>query len=240
MSDRKPEDFEFPSPEVATNPYPFYEAVRAHAPVYKVPGQAAYLLTSYDDVLHAAKCPHQFSSRRPLVGSGDPEIEEIRKRGYPQVGTLTNADPPSHDQYRKLVSRLFVPRRVTALEEPIAEIATRLFAEMSSRRDSQGSVDFMAEYAVLIPLHVLAHTLGVDRSMFPDFKRWSDDVAATLNPFISREDALRCAESFLEFQLYFADQIEKRRVEPGDDFVTMLLSAHYGGEGPLDVPEMLD
>ena len=51
---------------------------------------------------------------------------------------------------------------------------------------------------------------------------------------------IECKRSFVEFQRYFADQIEERRRNPGGDLVSQLVTSRIDGERPLDVPEMLD
>jgi cytochrome P450 len=235
-SKRRAEEYEFNSPEVNACPYAFYEAAREECPVYPLPGQSAFLLTRFDDVYEAAHHPETFSSHRPILGSGDPEFEAIRATGYPEVPTLVTNDPPEHSRYRKLVNRAFSIRAVAALEPSMTAIVDEVIDGFIDR----GDVEFLTEFAMPFPTRVIGNALGVPVEDHGHFQRWSDAIADAVSTYVTRERALECKRSLVEMQHYFAGLIEKRRVQPGDDLVSQLVTARVEDERPLDVPEMLD
>lgn len=102
-----------------------------------------------------------------------------------------------------------------------------------------GRVELVSQFAVGLPLTVIADSLGVAREDMDRFKKWSDDSVAPLGGMISYARQVECARSIVEFQHYFAARIEERRAAPRDDLITDLVNARLDGVEPLNVPEML-
>jgi cytochrome P450 len=233
-----PDDVDTSAPEFWSDPTPFFAALREQCPVFKLPDEQGYIVSRFDDVKAASMKPEVYSSTRPIFGGGDPELEAIQAKGYPIVPTLTNNDPPEHTRFRKLVNRAFAPEVVRAIEPSIRDIANGIIDGWEGRT----TVDFTKAFADVLPCYVMADWLGVSRADQPTFKSWSDDIVETImvGPRLSRERQLECKHSYVDFQHYFADIIEKRRRDPGEDAVSHLVTARVGGERPLDVPEILD
>jgi cytochrome P450 len=233
---KRPEDFSYPSEEMAQCPYPFYEAVRSACPVYQLPGEQTFFVSKYDDVLDVARRPDDFSSLRPPVQAGDPEFEAIAAKGFHQPPTLTNNDPPAHTRFRKLINRTFSSKAVEAMEPQITEIVNLLLDDFTA----EGKVEFVKQYAMMLPAMVIADVLGVPREEIPTFKKWADDIQVLVTGFFTREQGLECMDSMVAFQHYFAKEVEKRRANPGDDVLTKLVTAEVAGERPLDLEEILE
>jgi cytochrome P450 len=96
-------------------PWPLFEAMREHAPVFEVPGMGAYLRTRYEDIHHIVMNPKTFSSELEF-GTGlsflpsTPEKEAtLAKGGYRSVPTLGFTDPPVHKRVRAAVQKGFLP-----------------------------------------------------------------------------------------------------------------------------------
>jgi cytochrome P450 len=87
-------------------------------------------------------------------------------------------------------------------------------------------------------MEVIAEILGVPVRDMDRFKRWSDDMSARFGP-LPPERQIECVRSEVQFQHYFAVQLEERRHHPQQDFLTALLNARVKGERPLDMPELL-
>jgi cytochrome P450 len=224
------------SPETVECPYPFYAALRREAPVYQVPGAGFFIVSRYDDVLEALRHPEIFSSRSgPGLARYDEEIEAIYAQGYPRPNTLLTNDPPDHKRYRLLVNKAFSARRVAQLEPAIRAVANELVDGFT--RD--GHAELVSQFAVKLPLTVIADALGVPRSDLDTFKRWSDAAIAPLGGMISREEELECARLTVEFQHYFAARLDERRQQPRDDILTDLLNARLDGAEPLSTAEIL-
>lgn len=230
------------TPEVLECPYPYYARVRDEAPVHQTP-LGFYVVSRYEDVVGVVRDTERFSSdmRNSFVG-GPPsdEVKAIQAEGYPSVNTLLTNDPPSHTQFRGLVNKAFTPKRVAQLEGEIRQIAN----DLMDRFEARGSVELVTEFAVGLPLTVIADALGVSRDDMPDFKRWSDDAVAPLSGMLSAERQIECARSRVEMQRYMVERIRERETEPRDDLLSDLVQARFdqgdrAGEG-LDMPELLN
>ncbi|GAA1868666.1 monooxygenase YjiB [Pseudonocardia ailaonensis] len=232
-----PRQEQFSAPGFWADPVDFFSDLRRDEPVFELPGDGSYMLSRYDDVKAASARPAVFSSRRPRLGEGDPEYEAIEADSYPVVATLPQNDPPVHTRFRKLVNRAFAPNVVAALDASIREIANSIVDDFGGRT----TVDFCRDFADVLPSYVMADWLGVPRSEQVRFKAWSDDIVeTTLTPNMSRERMLETRRTYADFQKYFADIIEDRRVSPRADAVSLLVGSRVDDERPLDVPEILD
>jgi cytochrome P450 len=226
------------SPDTIEDPRPFWEAMRTEQPVYQVPGTGYFAISRYEDALQVLTNEEIFSSREPpgLQLPPGPEIEAILKEGYPPAHTLLSNDPPSHTRFRALVNKAFSARRVAGMEPQIREIANHLVDGFIG----EGCVELVSQFAVGLPLTVIADSLGVPHEDLGKFKKWSDDSVAPLGGMISYQRQIECAHSLVEFQHYFAARLEERRLEPRDDLLTDLVNARLAGVEPLNVPEMLN
>ena len=182
-------------PEVLGAPYDFYAALREHAPVHPTP-YGFWLISRYDDVLAVVRDPTRFSSQMlgPFAAQPSPEVAEVLKDAYPGVPTLLTNDPPSHTRFRNLVNKAFSPKRVGQMEGHILRIAEELVDAFVA----DGEVELVSQFAVPLPLTVIADALGVDRADMPAFKRWSDDSVAPLSGLLTEERKVECARSRVE------------------------------------------
>ena len=230
------------SPEVLDCPYEFYRRVRDEAPVHQTP-LGFWLVSRYDDVLAVVRDVARFSSDMSNAFVSGPPTEELRAiqaEGFAPVSTLLTNDPPSHTQFRALVNKAFTPRRVAQLESEIRQIAN----DLVDRWIERGRVELVGEFAVGLPLTVIADALGVDRADMGRFKTWSDDAVAPLSGMLSQERQLECARSRVEMQHYLADRCRERAIEPRDDLLSDLVQARFdsgdrAGQG-LEMNELLN
>ena len=230
------------SPEVLECPYPFFERVRNEAPVHQTP-LGFWLVSRYDDVMAVVRDTERFSSNMRnsfTAPAPSDELRAIQAEAYPSVNTLLTNDPPSHTQFRALVNKAFTPKRVAQLEGEIRQIANDLI----DRWVDGGHVELVSEFAVGLPLTVIADALGVDRADMPAFKRWSDDSVAPLSGMLSPERQLECARSRVEMQRYMAERCRERETDPRDDLLSDLVQARFdSGERAgeqLSMPELLN
>ena len=235
---RLPSDFNPLSPENVADPYPFYRAMRHHAPLYQVSGAGFFIVSRYADILHVLSHPEIFSSRQPpgVETKTLDDVIEILSDGYPPMDTLLTSDPPVHSRFRALVNKAFSARRVATLEPKIRQIAN----ELIDRFIGDGKAELVSQFAIGLPLTVIADALGVSHFDMDDFKRWSDDAVAPLGGMISHQRQLECARSQIEFQRYFEARLEERKSASRDDLTTDLLNARLEGTRPLDVAEILN
>ncbi|WP_412027174.1 cytochrome P450 [Deinococcus yunweiensis] len=196
------------------NPFPWYAALRAAAPVMRDPQSGMWMVFDYAGVQRTLSDWKMFSSQR-----GRPQGKDAE---HALSTSLISTDPPRHRQLRSLVEQAFTPRQVRALEPRIAELVDELLSAVQGT----GGMDFIRDFAYPLPVIVIAEILGIPASDRDAFKRWSDAVV-TGDPSGSRE-----------MGAYFARLIEQRRVEPGDDLISGLIAAQLEGEH-LDTQELL-
>ena len=226
-------------PAVLADPYDFYRALRAEAPVYREPNTGLVLVASYQHVVEALRNHEVFSNgfARAMGGSRQPNeaVQEVMREGYPPVDTMLTADRPEHDRFRALVNKAFTPRRVRTLEGDLEKLAHGLVDAFADR----GRFEALADFAVPLPLTVIADQLGVPRTDMADFKRWTDGFTTQLGGMASPDQQVEAARLIVEFQRYFAERLEEARRAPRDDIISDLVRARIEGERPLDVPESL-
>jgi cytochrome P450 len=227
-------------PELLDQPFAYYAALRRHAPVYLDPLTGFFMVSTYAEICEVVRRPEVFSNRfgAALGGGGrEPraEVAEVMAGGWRPVDTMLTADPPEHKRFRGLVNKAFLPRRVNGLVPAMEAIS----AELIDRFHARGAVELVGEYAVPLPLTVIADQLGVPRADLARFKVWSDAFVAQLSGLATPESELDSARKIVEFQHYFAAKLEERRAAPRDDILSDLVNARLEGERPLDVAESL-
>lgn len=228
----------FFDPAVLADPFAFYQA-GMDAPVQKVPGTNIYLVLSYALVAEATARVEDFSNNFTDILSGkrsaDPDVVAILKKGWPQRDTLLTADPPVHTRFRKLVNLAFSMQRVNAMEDHVRSIVIGLIDRFAAK----GVCEFVGEFAMPLPVSVIAEQIGLERTDALTVKRWSDAFADRLGGMISRERELECAEEVVEFQHVMKGLIDERRAAPADDLLSDLVNARIEDERPLDDSELL-
>ena len=233
------EGIDFFSPEIVENPFAANALARRTAPVHRLPGTSIYAVSTFDLVVEVTSRPDVFSNdfKEALQGKAvcDPEIQSILARGWPQVDTLLTADPPHHTRFRKLVNLAFTPVLVNNIE---ADIEARADALIDQFIDN-GRCEFVKEFAVPLPLTVIARQVGVPQTDLAQFKEWSDAFTSRLGSMLTRDQELDCARKIVAFQHYMHARLEERRAAPRDDLLSDLVQARVDGEHPLDTAELL-
>ncbi len=249
------DDFNLFDPEIQQCPHMYYAKMQKEQGVFETDalGTPLYLVTKYEDVAACAMNTSAFSSRFD-AGSMEGNSEYARRAqelyeqegGFDRVGTMLTVDPPEHTRYRRLVSQAFTPKAIAALEPTIRELAGQLIDELISGTAIGQSLDFVELFAVPLPVAVIAKALNVPDDRLGDFKRWSDASVAGIGTNISIDERLAADREVIEFQKYFADQLELRRKTPQDDILTDLVNAQIDNDdpegfdsAPLDIAEML-
>ena len=229
-------------PEVIECPFPFFRRLREEAPVLRDEATGIYQISTYELASKALMDSKSFSNviSHALHGksSASDKVQTIMAEGYPRPAALHTADGQMHTRSRKLVDRAFTGKRVNEMERRIVEIVD----ELIDRFATKGSVEFVSEFALLLPLIVIAEQLGVPAADLPKFRQWSDAFAAQFSYTVGEEEEVEAARSVVEFQRYFADMLEKKRASLDDDLISIIARATVptAGEPPiLTLPEAL-
>src|SRR5262249_36117811 len=104
------------------------------------------------------------------------------RRSQPVEGalqtTMLASNPPRHQRLRRLVSRVFTPRRVADLRGSVQRLAGQLTDRLAdSLATAAEPVDFMAEFAYPLPVSVIGTMLGLPETDWPWFRQDAADYA---------------------------------------------------------------
>jgi cholest-4-en-3-one 26-monooxygenase len=130
---------------------------------------------------------------------------------------LINHDAPEHTRLRKIISRLFTPRSVAALEEKLAVAAHEIVAAAAEKGDG----NFVDDIATNLPLLAIADLLGVPESDRAKLFHWTNCIMNTDDPDFDSDPTVANAE----LMGYAYNMAEERRRSPADDIVTRLIQA---------------
>jgi len=231
-------------PALLQDPYPYFSRLRAEAPVFRDPKTNIVSVSTYDLIQKVNTQPRLFSndfSEQLRSGSAtamDPDELAILSEGVLVKNTMLTADPPAHTRYRKLAMKAFTYKRVDGMGEYVAKVANALIDQFVH----DGGCEFKSAFANLLPMTVIADSLGVPRSDMDRFRLWSDAFVVQLGGVSDRETRIDAARKIVEFQRYFIERIEEKRKAPTDDVVSALVHADLAEEGDprkMDYAELL-
>ena len=241
---RAPAAFDLNDPAVIADPYPTYARIRDEAPVAYLRDLDLWVLSRYEDVLAALRDPDTFSSdlrglaKDLRVNPFNPSMRVPRRVAalgarLPWARVLLTSDPPEHTVLRRKISRAFTPRMIAEWESRIRDISEALVDELLAASGT-GPIDLVDQLASPLPTTVIAEMLGVPSERRDDFKRWSDDLVGGL---VSTGSIRRMLTSAVEIMTFFALIVRKRRADPGDDLISLLVSGE--DESSLSVRELV-
>lgn len=149
------------SPAHKADPYPFYARLRAESPVHRVTlrgGQAAWLVTRYDDVAAVLK-DDRFAKDRLNALTREQAARQpwVLAMFKPLTRNMLDLDPPDHTRLRGLVQKAFIPRLVEQLRPRVETLAGGLLDRLRGRP----RFDLIRDFALPIPTTVIAEMLGV-------------------------------------------------------------------------------
>jgi cholest-4-en-3-one 26-monooxygenase len=214
-------------------PHDVWTCLRGEAPVawFEPPGyQPFWAITKHADVTDITAQPVRFSNEHGLI---------LGKVGAPAQPTemVVTLDPPRHGPLRRVGMRRLTPRAIRTRQEEIDRIAADVFDDVA-RADDTDEFDFVARIAAPLPIAVIAWFLGVPQSDRELLFRWTNEVIGKDDPEFRRPgetpgQTIRRARG--EMHAYLGELIERRRREPGDDFVSELLACEIDGAPLSDV-----
>ncbi|PQM45891.1 cytochrome P450 [Mycobacterium talmoniae] len=240
-----PTTFDLNDPALIADPYPHYARLRDEAPVYHCTDPDLWVLSRHDDVAVAIRDASRFSSdlgnaSRFADNPFNPtmKIPSLLARllgSVAPVRTLLTSDAPLHTELRRKVGRAFTPRRITAWEPRIWEIADSLVDEMAAKSDGS-PIDLVTDLASPLPTIVIAEMMGIPAERHNDFKRWSDNL---VNGLLTDGSKAKLLSSAVEISWFFARAVRTRRRNPGDDLVSLLVAGDRDTEA-LSLPELVN
>jgi cytochrome P450 len=201
--------------DINADPYPTYARLREEAPIYHNERYDFWALSRHEDVERALRNWQTFSNARS-------DILDIMKSDIElPPGVILFEDPPVHTMHRGLMSRVFTPRRMAALEDQVRQFCARCLDPLVG----SGGFDVVAELGAVMPMRVIGMLLGIPEE---DQVAVRDNTDANLRtepgkPMDVKEDKVASGDLFTEY-------IEWRSKHPSDDLMTQLLNAEFEDE----------
>jgi cytochrome P450 len=201
--------------EIDTDPYPIWRQLREEQPLYYNEKFDFFALSRFDDVEDCLKNPRDYSSAKGSI------LELIKSDFEIPPGSIIFEDPPGHTLHRGLLSRVFTPRRMLAIEPKVREFCAQTLDPLVGA----GGFDFITDIGAHMPMRVIGMLLGIPEQ---DQQALKDQIDAGLRLDDGGEmpgtDQIQFAQDSSQV---FADYIDWRVDHPSDDIMTELLQAEY-------------
>jgi cytochrome P450 family 142 subfamily A polypeptide 1 len=210
-----PFDIDVLDPRFYDDPWEAYRWLRANAPLWWDARNEMWVVPRHEDVSHISR--HQ-------------ELYSAAQGVRPKVAapmSIISMDDPEHTRQRRLVNRGFTPRMVRQLADHIRELSNEIIDEIAER----GECDFVEDFAIHVPLIVVAELMGLDPDQRQKLYQWSDAMMAG-DGHLDPEDPVlvAAAEAGGEFAMTCVELIEQRRIDgTTDDIIGILTQAFDGG-----------
>ena len=220
-------------PDLVYNPYAFavhddpfavYRRLRDEAPAYWNDDLRFWALSRYADVQAAFKDTETYSSAQGIALESRGEVQTLQM--------MIVLDPPEHTVMRKLVNRIFTPRRVAELEAETRRIVTGYL----DRIVEAGTCDLVADLTGPFPMDVISAVIGVPEADRPTLRHLADQILIREDGRMELPEA--AMEGFLGLVEYFMADLPRRRAGEGSGLATDLAQQTVDGR-PLTDDELL-
>jgi cytochrome P450 len=202
-------------PEIDADPYPVWKRLRDEAPLYYNDKYDFYAVTRYAD------CEKGLADARKYISGRGGILELIKANIELPPGNLIFEDPPVHTVHRSLLSRVFTPRRVAALEPKIREFC----AQSMDPLVGTGRFNFITDLGAQMPSRVIGMLFGIPEEDLEKVRQGTDANLRTEagKPMEVQEGATFGSEMYEEY-------IDWRIEHPSDDLMTDLLHTEFEDE----------
>ncbi|SDU79423.1 cytochrome P450 [Gordonia westfalica] len=203
--------------------------------------QPIHLVSKHADIMEIERQPHIFTSgggenkgsENPILTNiaGDEFTKSINNGSLRILETLTYLDPPEHTVIKDIAADWFRPNKLKQWEDTIRGLAQESVSKLVA---GNGRLDFVKDFAISFPLHVIMSLFGVPESDEPRMMSLTQDFFGTADPDAVREDvtpmspeaaAQQWAATIADFFAYFEVLLQDRRANPRDDLATLIATA---------------
>lgn len=215
-----------------------YTRGRSECPVSKSSFLPMWNVLKYDDCVAVLRDPEHFASSPQIAleraaadkGGTIPAIDLAKVfDSLPKMmrHMMVTTDPPDHQRLRSLVTRAFTPRMIAQLEPRISELSEELINGI----ENKDRFDLMEDFAVPLPIYVIAEILGIDPGMRRQFKDWSNKMVLDPTGNMLMNAGQPPDLSWVgEFTSYFKWLFDERRKRPMDDLISQLVMLEESGD----------
>jgi cytochrome P450 len=218
------------SSEFQRNPYPFYDDLRTEAPIFYWDEGQMWLFTRYDDISALLRDKRLGRTMDHILLRERRQLAPIPETEAPfhklSQHSMFDKEPPDHTRLRSLVHKVFTPRRVESLRERIQSVTDNLLDQIAG----QGTMDILEDFAIPLPVTVIAELLGVPEADRHRLRPWSRDIVAMYELDHTQEQARRAVQAAVEFSDYLRVLVSERRRNPQDDLISALVLVQEAGD----------
>ena len=224
-------------PEVLACPYGYYAQLHEFSAAARDEGPIGWTIAGHAVLSQLSRDTARFTAElfgpdgTKLLGTSpepppSPEVMALVAKMRPMANALVIGDPPAHGRQKAIINKWLNGTHIKTMEPLIREVVDRTIDSWIDH----GQCEFVAQFAIPVPLTMIAHALGVDQSDLARFKVWTDHLEMGYMEPLNNEQRLAVATSVLEFQDYIVEQIADRRANPTDDLLSALVNATLVGD----------
>ncbi|MCW2720779.1 MAG: hypothetical protein QOG20_50 [Pseudonocardiales bacterium] len=222
-----------------------YSWLREHNPLAQVTVEGydpLWLVTKHADLMEIERQPHLFTnggadepgSHNPILGNqaGDAFTQSLTGGSLRILDALPYLDPPEHSTVKDVANDWFRPANLKKWEDRIRGLAQEAIGKFL--HSGANDIDFVKQFSVFYPLHVVMSLFGVPEEDEPRMMALTQEFFGTADPDTARADvepltpeaaAQQWAAAIADFYAYFDTLVEARRAEPRDDLATIIAVA---------------
>jgi cytochrome P450 len=216
-------------PAFYVDPWPVYRRLQREAPVYFDERLNTWIVTTYDEVRHVARTPSVYSAAHGILLLDGVKKSAAAAELFAGSGDFIGfTDPPRHDELRRIMQPPFTPPSLARLGEDVERHSARLLDEV----EPGAPVDWVDAVAARLPVMVIASVLGIDTDddeFFAGTRAWSDAVEDVASRDLTPAEAAAGRAAFRSLNDYILRVFDRKRRDPGDDFLSSLLAAELDG-----------
>ena len=225
------------APEGRADPFPLYAQAHTIGPVSAITGNS-FLACGYAAVNQVLR-----DSGFGMADSARPRPEDpdqLVDHSLPSMSrSILRANPPDHGRMRSLMTQVFTPRRVAALQPAIENAVDHLLDHLAETGADGRPIDFMDRFAFPLPVTVICELLGVAPADRHRFRPLAADLTEILELSAAASGLGPADAAARELAAYFAHLVGERRAAPDDDLVSALVAARDADDGRLSDEELL-
>jgi cytochrome P450 len=231
---RAPEvDFRPYDPAFAADPYTVYARLREKSPVFYAAQTGLTLFSRYEDVRSLVLDPrlvrtmdHVTSAETLAARRSDAGWDRLPNYSRYVRVNLLETEGADHSRIRRLVAAAFGPRRIRHLRERIRAFVVRLI----DARISEGRMDFVADLAAPLPVHMIAELLGWPEGERHRLRPWSARIVRLYEKDYTSDDETQAESATREFASMLSELAAERRAAPRDDLISELVAVSDAGD----------
>jgi cytochrome P450 len=197
--------------------------LRSEVPVFYHEPLGCWVLSKYDDIRYVEKTPETFTTTRGTLLNSARFRGNMEKEFFDEdAELLSTLDPPRHGELRRRIAPAFTPRMIARLEDPVRATCRQLIGGLRGGEP----VEFVHNIARIIPTRAVAQLLGVPSDAIDVDKLifWADELFKVGAP-LPDDELAEAARNVIALREFVLDMLERKRVEPGVDLMSVLAAA---------------